>query len=112
MGLGIYRFCFLEGRRRNEITYADHLLLSRFSDFGSFIFRVIGEEGFSRESMQSSPSYGRAVRHTSDLSKTSKGNDQVYRRRHLDKQTMKSAALQPEVCAAILGFDGCAHARE
>jgi hypothetical protein len=82
VGLGIYRFCFLEGRRRDEIAYADPLLLSRFSDFGGFILRVIGEEGFSGESVQSSPSDGRAFGHTSDLSKTSKWNDQVYLRRH------------------------------
>ena len=75
--LGIRDFGLFEGSRGNEIADRHPQLLGCLYNFCGFLFRVIGEQGFSDGRVQPSASDGRTFAHAMDVSKIPPENDKV-----------------------------------
>ena len=68
--LGIRDFSLFERSRSDEIADRHSQLLGCFHNFCGFLFRAIGEQGFSYGRMQAAASDGRTFAHTMDVSKS------------------------------------------
>ena len=75
--LGIRDFSLFEGSRGNEIADRHPHLLGCLYNFCGFLFRVIGEQGFSDVRVQPSASDGRTFAHRKDVSKRPLRRDKV-----------------------------------